>query len=82
MVGYQGIGALFQTTPLTFGMHLTAVLLGASVWGIAALIKLTPERFIHAMPEFGEDQSTLDGLNQAIDQTGRRFSIQEKEQAA
>ena len=56
-------------------MHLTAVLLGASVWGVAALVKLTPERFIHAMPEFGEDQAALDSVNTSIDQAGRRFSI-------
>lgn len=78
MVGYASVGTLFQTTPLTFGMHLTALLLGMSVWGIGALIKVTPDKLIHAMPEFGEDQSTLDGVNSQIENAGRRMSIQQE----
>ena len=82
MVGYQGVGLLFQTTPLTFGMHLTAFLIGLSVWGVAALIKLTPDKLVHSMPEFGEDQSTLDSVNSQIDNISRRMSIEEKQQQA
>lgn len=82
MVGYTSVGVLFQTTPLTVGMHLTAFLLGLSVWGVAALIKLTPDKLIHAMPEFGEDQSALDEVNSSIDSVSRRISIQEKSATA
>jgi hypothetical protein len=60
MVGYNSVGMLFTTTPITLGMHLTAVLLGLGSWGICALTKLTGERLVLAMPLFGEDQATLD----------------------
>jgi len=63
MVGYSVFGKLFTTTPITFGMHLTAILLGLGAWGVAALTKLTPERLVFAMPLFGEDQATLDSAN-------------------
>lgn len=55
MVGYNAFAPLFTTTPLTFSMHLTAVLLGLGSWIIAALIKLTPAKLVYAMPIFGED---------------------------
>ena len=55
MVGYNVFAPLFTTTPITFSMHLTAVLLGLGSWAIAALTKLTPAKLVYAMPVFGED---------------------------
>lgn len=56
MVGYSGFFAtLFRSTPLTFGMHLTAVCLGLGSWFLAALIKLTGKKMLACMPVFGED---------------------------
>lgn len=59
MVGYQAIGELFNTTPLSFSMHMTALGLGLGSWAICALIKLTGPKLINAMPEFGEDAEAL-----------------------
>jgi len=59
MVGYAAIGKLFATTPLTFGMHLTAVLLGLGSWIICALMKVSPPSLLKKMPEFGEDEAAL-----------------------
>ena len=59
MVGYPVFGKLFTTTPLTFGMHMTAVGLGLGSWAVAALTKLTGAKFVNAMPEFGEDEDAL-----------------------
>lgn len=59
MVGYELAGKLFTTTPLTFGMHLTAVLLGLGTWGVCALMKVTPPSLLKKMPVFGEDEAAL-----------------------
>ena len=59
MVGYEWTGTIFTTTPLTFGMHMTAIGLGLGAWGIAALIKLTGKKTVNFMPEMGEDQDAL-----------------------
>jgi len=60
MVGYAGFFAtLFRSTPLTFGMHLTAICLGLGSWILAALMKLTGKKLLACMPEFGEDSKAL-----------------------
>ena len=59
MVGYDFTGTLFNTTPLTFGQHMTAIGLGLGTWAVAALTRLTGPKFINAMPEFGEDEQAL-----------------------
>jgi hypothetical protein len=60
MVGYKGIGYLFTTTPLTFGMHMTAIGFGLGSWALAAIMKTTGIKLLNIMPEFGEDQTALD----------------------
>ena len=59
MVGYKAIGNFFNTTPLSFSMHMTALGLGLGSWAICALIKLTGPKLVNAMPEFGEDKEAL-----------------------
>merc|ERR1719275_44627 len=59
MVGYKVIGNFFNTTPLSFSMHMTALGLGLGSWAICALIKLTGPKLVNAMPEFGEDKEAL-----------------------
>lgn len=60
MVGYNAVGNFFNTTPLSFSMHLTALFLGLGTWAICALIKLTGPKLINAMPEMGEDEDALE----------------------
>ena len=61
MVGYTGFFAtLFRSTPLTVGMHFTAVGLGLGSWCLAALMKCTGKKVLGWMPEFGEDVKALE----------------------
>ena len=63
MVGYGGaIGSLFQTTPISFGMHLTAVLLGVGSWIIGAAVKKTPPAWLKIFPSLTEDASVVRDL--------------------
>lgn len=44
MVGYGDsdlFSAIFQTTPMTFGMHMTAIGFGIGGWILAAIMKTT-----------------------------------------
>ena len=59
MVGYPRVGKLFTTTPITFGMHMTAVGLGLGSWALAAIMKVTGKKFVEAMPTFGEGEEAL-----------------------
>ena len=72
MVGYAWLGVFFTTTPLTFGMHMTAVGLGLGSWAVCALTKLTGDKTINAMPEFGEDEKALQA---AQERTSRASSM-------
>lgn len=72
MVGYAWLGVFFTTTPLTFGMHMTAVGLGIGSWAVCALTKLTGDKTINAMPEFGEDEKALQA---AQERTSRASSM-------
>ena len=64
MVGYGGFfGTLFSTTPMTFGMHLAAIIFGILSWGVAALAKISGPKVLQAMPEFGEDEAALERAN-------------------
>lgn len=67
MIGYDVTGAMFSTTPITLGMHLTAVFLGLGSWGVAALMKITSPKLLSYMPKVGEDK-------QALEETTRRMS--------
>ena len=60
MVGYGGIfGAIFQTTPMSFAMHMTAVGCGIGSWILAAIMKTTGNNLLKRMPEFGEGEEAL-----------------------
>lgn len=60
MVGYGGLlGAIFQTTPMTFGMHMTALSFGLGSWILAAIMKFTGAKMLRCMPEFGEGEEAL-----------------------
>lgn len=60
MVGYGGfLGTLFTTTPITFGMHITAVMFGLGSWGVSCIAKASGSKLVHSMPEFGEDEDAL-----------------------
>ena len=54
MVGYADFGKIFQTTPLTLGMHITALVLGLGSIGVAAIVKKTPEDLLKYFPELNE----------------------------
>jgi len=51
MVQYSGVGVVFMTTPLTLGMHMTALLLGLGSLGVAAAVKFTPEKLLKKFPD-------------------------------
>jgi len=72
MVGYAWLGVFFTTTPLSFGMHMTAVGLGLGSWGVCALTKLSGDKVINAMPEFGEDEKAL---RDAQERTSRATAV-------
>jgi len=63
MVGYSWTGTLFTTTPLTFGMHMTAIGFGIGAWALAAIMKTTGVKLLNIMPEFGEDAAALAKAN-------------------
>ena len=75
LVGYQAIGALFSTTPMTPGMHITAFCLGLGSWIIAAIVKATGPKMINAMPEFGEDEAALESAKSRISQASNAVAI-------
>ena len=65
MVGYGGIwGGIFQTTPMSFGMHMTAVGFGIGSWILAAIMKTTGNKLVDCMPEFGEGEEALEKSKQ------------------
>jgi len=66
MVQYPSMGYIFMTTPLTWGMHLTAFLLGASTLGVAALVKLTPEKLLLKFPQLDESDEYVKKQQQKL----------------
>lgn len=49
--------SIFQTVPLTFGMWLTSVLIGAGSLGVAAAVKMTPKEYLEKIKiELPEDK--------------------------
>lgn len=53
--GFRIMHAVFQTSTLTLGMHITALTLGLGSFGVAALVKATPNELVEKMPAFDED---------------------------
>jgi len=56
MVGYPGTTKLFMTAELTFGMHLTAFLLGLGSLLVAVGVKYTPYEYVAKIPQLEEEQ--------------------------
>ena len=56
MVGYADLGSIFQTTPLTLGMHLTALGLGIGSLGVAAIAKSTGDKLLSIYPTLEEKE--------------------------
>lgn len=79
MVGYGGIfGAIFQTTPMSFAMHMTAVGFGLGSWVLAAVMKTTGIKLLSCMPEFGEGEEALDKSKNVA--SGEAFKRKQVEQ--
>lgn len=66
MVGYAWVGVIFQTAPLTFGMQLTAILLGLGSWIVAAIAKATPFRYTEIFPQVAEKDDGSDPASRLI----------------
>merc|ERR1712045_317303 len=77
MVGYGGIfGAIFQTTQMSFAMHMTAVGFGIGSWILAAIMKTTGSKLLECMPEFGEGEEALEkSANVASGEAFKRKSV-------
>ena len=56
MVGYPAFGKIFLTTPITLGMHLTALGFGLGSWGVAAIVKKTPYEWTKIFPQLAENE--------------------------
>lgn len=55
LVGYPITGLVFTTTPITAGMHVTALLLGLGSLAIAAIAKTTPYEWTSKFPVIKEE---------------------------
>lgn len=73
MVGSDVVGTVFMTTPLTFGMHLTAILLGATSLGVSVLAKYTPERWLDKFPTVQEDEKYLQEQQRKMSAVGSQI---------
>lgn len=60
MVGYEGLGYFFTTTPLSFSMHMTAIGLALGSVAVSSIIKVTGPKMVMMMPEMGEDAEALE----------------------
>ena len=78
IIGYNGTGQFFGTTPLSFTMHLTAILFGLGSWGVAALVRLMGPKSIEMMPELGEDAEALERANAFYDKANNAVSLLNK----
>lgn len=77
MVGYVITGRFFNTTPMTTGMHFTALGLGLGSWAISALVKLSGDKVTNAMPQFGEDKEALEKAKGFADRA-KKLQVKQK----
>merc|ERR1711920_297764 len=56
MIGYPGMGMVFSTTPLTWGMHLTAFILGVGSLAVGAAVKKSPPAWLGLFPTLSESK--------------------------
>jgi len=56
MVGYPAFSHVFSTTPIGWGMHLTAFILGLGSLGVAAAVKKTPVEWLSVFPTLSESK--------------------------
>lgn len=73
MIGYAWVGVIFQTAPLTFGMQLTAVLLGLGSWIIAAAVKATPYEWTRIFPQIAEKDDGSDPASRLVARGSGQF---------
>lgn len=81
LVGYPSLGLLFSTTPLTVGMHVTALLLGFGSLGVAAAVKATPYEWTDKFPsikEVDDENSYANKLESALFQRSYTGSLMEE----
>ena len=57
MVGYSAFGVIFSTTPLTLGMHLTALGCGLGAWAVGAIVRKTPYDWTRIFPQLDENEA-------------------------
>ena len=80
MVSYPTVCLLFMTTPLTFGMHLTAFLLGLGSLGVCFAVKHTPFEWTQKLPKI-EERETEQSLSRLIDNEFSKVQNRALEQA-
>jgi hypothetical protein len=80
MVSYPSICLLFMTTPLTFGMHLTAFLLGLGSLAVCVGVKHTPFEWTKKLPKI-EEKETDQSLSRLIESQVSRVQAQALEQS-
>lgn len=57
MIGYPSLSSLFMTTPITLGMHFTAVGLGLGALGVGAGAKFIPIEHFELVPKIEEAET-------------------------
>lgn len=73
MVGYVSFGKIFTTTPMSFGMHMTAIGLGLGSWAVQAIVKATSDKLVYKMPVFGEDEAALQSTQSVVASYSTKF---------
>lgn len=76
MVQTAAVGIVATTTPLTLAMHLTAFFLGAGSLGVAALVKLTPEKWLKKFPQLQEDEKALKNSKAFVEKGATAISLE------
>lgn len=56
MIGYPSLSNMFVTTPITLGMHLTAVGLALGALGVGAGAKRIPIELLEMIPRIEEEE--------------------------
>jgi len=57
MVGYPALSSMFMTTPITLGMHLTALGFALGALGVGAASKTVPVEHLEFLPRIEEEES-------------------------
>ena len=81
MVGYSRFGTIFSTTPITLGMHLTALGCGLGSWAVGAIVRKTPYEWTSIFPQLdeNEDEAKLPGAYEDAFQKSKTAMLMEEE---